>query len=644
MSGIDMDAPGTTLFLMGNEAIARGALEGGVGFAAAYPGTPSTEILESLAAVAKKMGIYAEWSVNEMVSVEAAAGASFAGIRAIVSMKHFGLQTIVDFLSRLVFSGIGAGLVLVSADDTPALSSITEGDMRHLASWLGIPVLEPGDSQEAKDMTRWLLDFSEELGTICMLRSATRISHSRSNVRLGELPKKELKAYCDWAYDIRSPMLTKFKTWPVAEKRLALQVKLDKAREKFESLAFNWYVGPDKADLLVITCGCDWLYCQEAVRTLKLEGKVGILKLGTTWPLPEKFVEGHLSKSQKVLVVEEPDPFLERNLKEFVANLPPTGPHPIFYGKQSGHISPYGEQNPDTVIKAITCIMDLTYQARAIEYGKKAEASKTYLTERVSTFCPGCPHRASFWSIKNALNLDGRNGVVVGDVGCYSMARGSGGFFQSRMYFCMGAGPGIANGLGKLGQFGLKQPVLCVCGDSTFYHASIPALINGVFNSSNFVFIILDNNATAMTGFQPHPGSGITAMGEPTKVVSLEALCRSTGARVEICDPFDLKNTTATLLEMMGDDDGGVRVVIMRRECELTRSRREKPRYKVHIDPEKCFGEACGCNRLCSNTYCCSGLIWDKETAMPKIDEVLCAGCGVCVDVCPHGAIIKEAT
>ncbi|TRZ96338.1 MAG: indolepyruvate ferredoxin oxidoreductase [Dehalococcoidia bacterium] len=644
MATIDIDAPGTSQLFIGNEAIARGALEAGIGFAASYPGTPSSEIMGSLAPIAKKMGIYAEWSINEKVAMEAAAGASFAGIRALASMKQNGVNVVSDFLANLVIAGIGkGGLVLISCDDPSAISSSNEQDTRPIAKWLDIPLVEPGTFQEAKDMTKWLFDLAEKTGTLCMLRSVTRIAHARGNVKLGELPKKEQKAYFDQIHDLRNVMPTTFMPVPSALRHAFLHLKLDKAQEKFESSPFNYYVGPDKADLLIITCGSCWLYSQDAVKALKLEDKVGILKLGTLWPLPEKFVEKHLNKSRKILFVEEIDPFLERSVMEMVANLPADSPRPTFYGKRSKHINAYGELNPDLVIKAIASITSITYQPRDVEYGKKAEEfSKSSVPERSMTFCAGCPHRATFWAIKNALKLDGRDGIVTGDIGCYSLALGPAGFFQVRTMHCMGAGAGIANGLGKLGQFGFNQPVLAVCGDSTFFHATIPALINGIYNQSNFILVILDNNATAMTGFQPHPGTGMTAMGEPTKVVSMEALCRSLGARVEICDPFDLESTTATLLEMMAEG-GGAKVAIMRRECELVRGKKEKPPYKVHVDPDKCIGEACGCDRLCTRVFLCPGLVWDKKVGKSKIDEVICTGCGVCTDICPQGAIIKEA-
>jgi len=645
MARIDIDAPDTTQLFIGNEAIARGALEAGIGFAAAYPGTPSSEIVGSLSAVARKMGIYAEWSVNEKVAMEAAAGASFAGVRALAAMKQNGVNVASDFLSTVIIAGIGkGGLVLIACDDPAAISSSNEQDTRLLAKWLGIPLVEPGSFQEAKDMTKWLFDLSEEIGTLCMLRSVTRISHARGNVKLGELSRKGHKAYFDQIYDSRNVMPTAFMPIPSALRHAFLYMKLDKAREKFESSPFNYYVGPDEADLLIITCGSCWLYAQDAVKTLKLEDRIGILKLGTLWPLPEKLVGKHLNKSQKILFIEDIEPFLERSVMEMVANSPEGSHYPTFYGKRSGHINAYGEQSPDLVIKAIGSILGVEYQPRDMEYAKKAEEiAKSHVSDRMMVFCPGCPHRATFWSIKNALKLDGRNGLVTGDIGCYSMALGPSGFFQVRTMHCMGAGAGVANGLGKLGQFGFNQPVIAVVGDSTFFHATIPALINGIYNQSDFILVILDNNATAMTGFQPHPGTGMTAMGEPAKVISIEALCRSLGARVEICDPFDLKSTTATLLEMMAEG-GGAKVVIMRRECELVRGRKEAPPYKMHVDPDKCIGEACGCDRLCTRVFLCPGLIWDKKTGKAKIDEVICTGCGVCADICPQGAIIKEAT
>jgi indolepyruvate ferredoxin oxidoreductase alpha subunit len=634
MPDIDIDAPGTTLLLMGNEAIARGALEAGIGFVASYPGTPSSEILPTIAGVAKRRGIYAEWSVNEMVAMMVATGASLGGVRAMATMKQNGTNVAMDFIATLTQRGLrgGGGLLLVSCDDPGQRNSPNEQDTRPVAKWLDIPLLEPGDFQEAKDMTKWLFDLSEELDTLCMLRCVAKISHTRGNVKLGELPKKEKKAHFELDRLGR----------PV-NPHAAVHEKLDKAQEKFESSLFNRYVGPDKADLLIITCGGSWLHSQEAVRLLKLEDKVGILKLGTLWPLPEKLVEQHLGKSQRILFVEETDPFVERSVMELAASLPPDSPRPTFYGKRSGHVPAYGELNPDRVIVAITKIMGVTYEPRDAEYSKKVEAAiKSDVVMRIGTLCPGCPHRASYWAIKNALKLDGRLGFATADNGCISAGLGPSGFFVAKTAYAMGSGAAVADGLGKLGQFGFDQPVLGGVGDSTFYHAGIPALLNAVWNKSNFTLIVYDNSATAMTGFQPHPGTGMTAMGDPAREVSIEAICRSMGVRVEICDPFDLEKTTETLLDVMRDEREGPRVVVMRHECELIRARREGPPYKVYVDTEKCLGDSCGCDRLCTRIFRCPGLVWDEEAGKSKIDEVICSGCGLCADICPQGAIIRE--
>jgi indolepyruvate ferredoxin oxidoreductase alpha subunit len=328
---------------------------------------------------------------------------------------------------------------------------------------------------------------------------------------------------------------------------------------------------------------------------------------------------------------------------EYASSISPESRNNIFYGKHTKHLNAFGELTPDAVIKAIAGVLDIKYQPRDAADDKKLEAiPKGYVMERLLTFCAGCPHRASYWAIKNALAMDGRHGFVTGDIGCYSMALGPAGFFQNRTQHSMGGGTGLASGFGQLWRFGMDQPVMAVSGDSTFFHSAMPALVNGVHHKSNFVMVILDNSATSMTGFQPHPGTELTAMGEDAQKISIEDVCRAIGAKVEICDPFDLKGTTKTLLDLL-EEKKGARVCIMRRTCELVRGKREKHPYTVKMDPDKCLGEDCGCNRLCNRVFRCPALVWDPAAGKTRIDEVLCNECGVCADVCPEGAITKEA-
>jgi indolepyruvate ferredoxin oxidoreductase alpha subunit len=649
MAHIEIDAPGTTQLLLGNEAIARGALEAGIGFATAYPGTPSSEIMGTLAPIAKKMGFYAEWSINEMVAFEAASAASLSNIRAISSMKGNGVNVITDFLVNLQMTGVGKGLVLVVCDDPGGMTSSNEQDTRPIAKWLNIPLLEPSTAQECKDMTAWAFELSEKLGMVSMLRSVTYLSHTRGNVRFGKLPEHTKTAHFAEFYDIDNPQQSRYtcgmQFHPYKQSEELLN-RFSKAPEYSESSPFNTYTGPEVPELLIISSGICWTYATEAVNILQVQDRVGILKLGTTWPLPERLLSRHLERSNKVLFIEEIAPFVERSVMELAASFPGNHARPTFYGKRSGHVRAWGEQNLNLVIRSLATVMGTSYRSRQAlspQYQSIVNKVESILPARPLTFCPGCPHRASFWAIKHALQLDGRNGFVTGDIGCTAMGMISPGSFQVRTYYAMGGGVGIANGFGHLKRFHFNQPVIAVCGDSTFFHASIPGLINGVWNRSNFTLAILDNSATAMTGFQPHPGTGVTATGDPGKKVSIEALCQSLGVPVAVCDPFDLTGTITTLVTMMRDKEPA-KVVILRRECELVRARRDKEKpYKMYIDPARCIGEECGCNRLCTRVFSCPGLVWDRDAGKAMIDEAVCAGCGLCVDVCPQGAIMKEA-
>ena len=635
MSDIAQNSPGKTVLLMGNEAIARGALEAGVKVCAAYPGNPSSEIIGSLAKVAEEFGLHVEWSINEKVALEVAAAASLSGLRGLCAMKQNGLNVASDFLLNLNLTGCRGGLVVVVADDPSGISSSNEEDSRLYAKLGDLPLLEPANFEEAKEMTRQAFNLSERLGLPVLIRSVTRVSHARGNVILDELPQFSPKPGFGLSQS--------FHAVPAVANHKLLHEKRKRAQEIFEGSSFNFYRGPEKPDLMVITSGSGYMYCLEAIKNLKAEKRVGLLKLGTTWPLPEEFLLKHLRGAENFLFIEEVDPVLENNVKEvFAQNCFNLGVK-RFFGKASQTVPDVGDLNPEIVTSAIQTILKIQYVPRPEDYSRRAyEAIAELVPPRAHSFCAGCPHRATYWAIKNALALDGRDGFVLGDIGCYSLGMGPSGFFQMRTLHAMGSGTGLACGFGQLERFGMDQPVVAVCGDSTFYHAAMPALANATYNGANFLLLLLDNSATAMTVFQPHPGTGSTATGEKAPIIDLKAICEALGAFVELVDPFDTEGTVATILRLIRMERG-VKVLILKRECALVSGKRQKKLFQVEVDQGRCLGEVCGCNRLCTRIFKCPGLIWDEGTGKARVDEAICNGCGVCAEICPASAIKKEA-
>lgn len=642
MSKLTAFKKGETMLLMGNEAIARGALEAGVAVVAGYPGTPSSEIVQSLAEAAQDSDLYVEWSANEKVALEVAAAGSFAGLRSLAVMKQNGVNVASDFLLHLAGSGTRGGMVLVACDDPGALSSVNEGESRHFARMVEVPLLEPGSFQEAKDMLCWAFELSEKLQTLVMVRSVTRLSHASGSVTMGDLPGGRPSAFFKHDGSILDQNEGAVISAPVTYKHGLQQERISKATALFEESPFNTYTGPVEPELLVITSSACTLYSMEAIRILGLEGRAGLLKLGTTWPLPSGLICKCMEKTGQVLVVEEVISFIEEQIMSLASQRAAEIGIKTFHGKTDGTIPSIGELNVDLVMAALVGIMDLELPTRPKDYAKRSgEMAFLHAPGRDLTFCPGCPHRASYWSIHNALALDNRQGFVCGDIGCYSMAMLPGGFSTLKTLHSMGSGTGVASGFGKLGCFGMDQPVLSVCGDSTFFHAAMPALVNAVHNQSDLTMILLDNSGTGMTGFQPHPGLPVDAAGQQAPAVDLEAVCRAMGAEVIVCDPFDLEATQNTLLDLL-DQGGGVRVLVLRQICALSPEKKGKKQYNMDVDEAVCIGESCGCNRLCTRVFKCPGLYWDNEQKVSRIDEVICAGCGVCASVCPAGAISRK--
>lgn len=632
MSLFDKKPEDTGRFVMGNEAIARGALEAGVQFVSGYPGTPSSEIIQTLSEAAKIMPIHAEWSTNEKVACEGAAAAAFAGLRSLSAMKNAGLSVALDFLTHLSYTGLGdrgGAMLVVVCDDPNAHSSGDETDSRWLAPFASAPLVEASTIQEAKDLTRWAFDLSEEFKCFVMVRGYTRLSHASSTIRMDELGEFNRQAGSDSSVAI-NPYLG-------LPHHAAVLEKLEKIRERFEHSSFNVYQGPKKPELIIVCGGSGKPCAEEALESLKLRDRVGLLKIGTLWPFPRNFVKKHIGRTQALLLAEEVDPFLEHQIKDLLADNPVENMR--IFGKRSGHIPAFGEMTPDRVIKALSAILKVPYSPRNRAYQKKlSQMSSELIVSRGLTWCPGCPHRASFWALEKAVKTDGRNGYVTGDIGCSTLDVFPDGKERMNILHAMGSGTGLASGFGLLGAFGYTQPVINVCGDSTFFHAAIPALINGVYNQSNMMLVLLDNSATAMTGFQAHPGTGFNALGRPTEKIDIEKLCVALGCQTTVWDPFDIKGTVATIRNLLKKE--GVRVLILRRNCEIVRMKKENNRpFVVVVEEERCKGEECA---VCTTQFRCPALFQDVTTGKTKLKEDTCSGCGVCIHVCPFKSIKGE--
>ena len=617
-----IDTPGKTYLMQGNEAVVRGAIEAHVDFCSSYPGSPSSQILMMLGNNAKKMGYYAEWSTNETVAFEAALGACFTGARALCIVKQNGLLFLGDALHCGAMQGIKGGLVLITSDDPGSHSSTNEFDSRHQAISANVPMLEPTCMQEAKDFIPFAFELSEKLKQLVVIRLTTRVCHGRGNVTVGEIPKEKR------AFDVKEwdRMLCVNLLHP------QLLYKLDNAKAIFNDLKYNTYQGPENAENLIVAGGTGKLYTMEALEELGLTDKVGLLALATVWPCPDELVLKYLTKAKRVLVMEEVDPFLERCIAAIA------GKHQLqveILGRDAGELLPrVGELDPDVSLATISAFMGLPAPKKHV-----VDENAIELPERELSFCAGCPHRATFFLLKKAIRRQNLPVTVVGDIGCYTIAGQKAGQYGYQFNNCMGSGVAAASGLGHLQDYGFDQHVVTMSGDSTFFHSILPALVNAKYSNANMLYIVLDNSATAMTGFQPHPGTGLTAMGDHPAPMSIEHICEALGCDVTITDPFDIDATLKIITDLIPKP--GVKVLISRQPC-ATLAMKTRAKRKVYVDPNICQGDNCGCGRFCSRVWGCPGNSFDFKAGKAVIDEVSCIGCGVCADLCPNGAIKIE--
>ncbi len=409
-------------------------------------------------------------------------------------------------------------------DDPGGLSSTNEQDSRHVARALDLPLLEPATFQEAKDMAKWAFEVSEAIGNVCMLRSVTRISHARGNVVLGELPSTRREAHFDTSRSYAG-------IGGMADKlHRAVHEKIPRIISLYESSPFNFYLGPQEPELLDRRLWKRVALCNGGGQDARPSEVRGRPQTRYNMASAARIFSALTSRMQERSWLWRKSTLFSKAISKSSSSTICRAADYKFFGKASGHIKPYGEINVDVAIQAITAIMGMEYESRDRAYEERSrDAADKYIPPRGSQLCPGCPHRATYWAIKNALRIQGDDGVVVGDIGCYSMGLQPSGFEQVKMVHAMGSGMGVASGLGKLDRFNFKQPVLAVCGDSTFFHAVIPALINAVHSESDVVLVVLDNSGTAMTGFQPHPGTDKDAMGVSRPEIRVEKICEALG-------------------------------------------------------------------------------------------------------------------
>jgi indolepyruvate ferredoxin oxidoreductase alpha subunit len=591
------------ILLLGNEAIARGALEAGVKVAATYPGTPASEIGDTFAEIAKEGGIYFEYSTNEKVAVETAAGAALSGLRSIVSFKHFGLNVASDSIFPLAYLGVKAGMVIVVADDPNCWSSAqSEQDSRLFARIAHLPMLEPSDAQEAKDLTKKAFELSENFGIPVFIRTTTRIAHMRETVNLGKIERIERKA--KFEKDI------KYRNFPpkILEVHEQLHKNLKKIEKEGEKMCFvlNKKV---KSKFGIIVSGVSSNYVLESLEELNL--KIPVLKISMTYPLPEKTIGKFISNLREVLVVEELEPIVEEEIRKIAKDF---NPKLKIHGKDLLPIA--GEYKPEIVLKAIARFAKRRIPKELNE--EKFDASK--VEKRLMQLCAGCPHRTSFWSVKKALGSDR---ITAGDIGCYMIGVHPPNNILD-FVSCMGASIGISHGISKTGE----KPIAFI-GDSTFFHAGIPGLINAVYNKGNLLLIILDNKTTAMTGHQPHPGVGLTGMSEETKSLAIEDIAKACGVEdVRVVNAYNIEEFVTAIKDLYSLP--GVGVIVAKGECrlqtvrKLARSGARIPKFEFFEQPDEERAkelEAFGCPAI------------RKRGEIFYIDKNLCWGCGACTQI-----------
>ncbi len=615
---------GEKQFLLGNEAAVRGVIEAGVSIAATYPGTPSSEIGNVLSVLAKDANIYFEFSTNEKVAMEVAATAAASGLRSFTFMKHVGMNVAADSFMTTAYSGVNGGMVILSADDPSLFSSQNEQDTRNYARLANVPILEPSNCQEVKDMVKYAFELSEQFNLPVIVRTTTRVSHMRGVVEFGEVMDNSSNNDNHWKRGHFNKDPSKYVPVPAfaGDMHIRLWDKIHNISDVSNKSEFNEVVSlSDNKKYGIISSSSAYNYAHDVVKFNDLD--VNILKLGFSYPLPDKKISEFLKDLDEVFVVEEVDPVME---KEVLAIIGRENLDVIVHGKLDDTFPLYHEFNSDIVAEGLNKIFNFKND-EDVNYSSSLNQLQDDLPSRAPVLCAGCPHRAMYYGINKAideLGLKTSDVVFASDIGCYTL--GINPPYNAADYL-LSMGSSVGDGCGF--SVSTDQKVASFIGDSTFFHSGISPLINAVHNKHNFVLTVLDNRITAMTGGQPNPGIPVDGMGDEAPEISIRKLALACGCDfVRVINPFSLDQVIKTYVEAFQRDDTAV--IVSKAPCTLIKGLTKKP--PVNFNDKNCNN----CDK-CVSEFACPAI--SKINGKITIDQSQCDGCNVCIQVCKYGAL-----
>ena len=616
--------PGEKQFLLGNEAAVRGVIEAGVSIAATYPGTPSSEIGNILSVLAKDANIYFEFSTNEKVAMEVAATAAVSGLRSFTFMKHVGMNVAADSFMTTAYSGVNGGMVILSADDPSLFSSQNEQDTRNYARLANVPILEPSNCQEVKDMVKYAFDLSEQFKIPVIVRTTTRVSHMRGIVEFGEVSDNSSNCDNHWKRGHFNKDPSKYVPVPAfaGDMHVRLWDKINKIEEITNKSDLNREIElADDKKYDIIASSSAYNYAHDVCKFNDLS--INILKLGFSYPFPKDKVAGFLKDIDEVFIVEEVDPIIERETLSVVGS---EKLNVTVHGKLDGTFPLYHEFNSDVVADGLNKVLNFKEDSE-IKYSSSLEKLQDDIPSRAPVLCAGCPHRAMYYGVNLAieeLGLKASDVIFASDIGCYTL--GINPPYNAADYL-LSMGSSVGDGCGF--SVSTDQKVVSYIGDSTFFHSGVSPLINAVHNKHNFVLTVLDNRITAMTGGQPNPGIPVDGMGDEAPEISIRKLALACGCDyVRVINPFNLDQVIKTYKEALQRDDTAV--IISKAPCTLIKGLEKKPPVN--------FVEA-NCNNCdkCVNELACPAI--SKVNGKITIDTAQCDGCNVCIQVCKYGAL-----